>query len=211
MTSRLNRRNALRGIASASVLGLAGCLSGDREPTEEGNHNESDDEHHEDEDSHEDDHSDHNHGNDLPEEPVSEANARMYSDSSGEHFDPHVVWVEEGGTVTWENASGSHSTTAYHPDNDRPLRQPEDTSSWDSGVLVEEGATFEHTFETPGVYQFVCTPHEDLGMIGAVIVGHPDPHGQPGLAEPQDSFSETAAAQIKDLNEMCNKVLGHTH
>ena len=31
---------------------------------------------------------------------------------------------------------------------------------------------FSHTFETPGIYYYVCTPHKSMGMIGLVVVGN---------------------------------------
>ncbi|MFB6085009.1 MAG: halocyanin domain-containing protein [Halorientalis sp.] len=135
----------------------------------------------------------------------------MVTNDSGYHFEPHVAWVKPGGTVTWKLESGSHTTTAYHPKNDRPLRIPDGAASWDSGLLSEQGATFEHTFETEGVYDYYCAPHEAMGMLGSVIVGKPEAHGQPGLAAPQPSLPKTAQAKIKELNEMVNEALGHTH
>ncbi|MFB6227880.1 MAG: plastocyanin/azurin family copper-binding protein [Halobacteriales archaeon] len=84
-------------------------------------------------------------------------------------FTPAVVWIESGTTVTWEIEGASHSVTAYHPDNDKPLRIPENAAAFDSGTLAD-GDTYEHTFETPGVYNYYCTPHESLGMTGIVIV-----------------------------------------
>ena len=30
---------------------------------------------------------------------------------------------------------------------------------------------FSHTFDTPGIYYYVCTPHKAMGMIALVIVG----------------------------------------
>ena len=30
---------------------------------------------------------------------------------------------------------------------------------------------FSHTFETSGIYYYVCTPHKSMGMIGLVGVG----------------------------------------
>jgi hypothetical protein len=113
--------------------------------------------------------------------------------------------------VTWTNESGSHSATAYAPANDRPRRVPEAAEAFDSGTLTEEGATFEHTFEEPGVYDYYCTPHESTGMIGSVIVGEPEAHGQPGLAEAQDEIPEGAREKIHSLNEKVNEALGHAH
>lgn len=62
---------------------------------------------------------------------------------------PAVVWVEEGATVSWDIAGGSHSITAYHPAYDRPQRIPEGVSPFDSGTLAS-GETFEHDFQTSG-------------------------------------------------------------
>ncbi|USZ69242.1 plastocyanin/azurin family copper-binding protein [Halorussus salilacus] len=118
-------------------------------------------------------------------------------------FDPKIVRVEVGGTVTWVNESGNHSATAYHPDNDRTLRIPEDAEPWDSSVLVDRDATFEHTFEEPGVYDYYCTPHETLAMVGTVVVGDPDPDpdDQPGLRPPGEDFSGGTADELESLNE----------
>lgn len=123
------------------------------------------------------------------------------------HFEPHVVHVEVGGTVTWTNKGGNHSATAYHPDNDQPRRIPDAADSWDSRVFFGEGDTFEHTFEEPGVYDYYCTPHELVGMIGTVVVGTPDPADQPGLAPPSDDRSKPAATKIESLNETVRSAL----
>jgi len=112
-------------------------------------------------------------------------------------FTPAVVWLEPGGTVTWEIETGSHSATAYHPDNGgKPARVPGGTDAFDSGVQ-SGGATFEHTFETEGVYNYYCTPHESLGMVGLAVVG--SPQGGPGTATPDDVGSSTAATNLSNL------------
>lgn len=143
--------------------------------------------------------------------PVAHAEVKMQTIDSGQHFHPHVAWVEPGGTVTFHNESGAHTATAYHPANGKSQRIPEDADPFDSGLLTEEGATWEHTFETEGVYDIYCVPHEQMGMIGTVVVGKPDPHGQPGLAEPQRALPDTAATKIRNLNEQVNTMLGHEH
>ena len=30
--------------------------------------------------------------------------------------------------------------------------------------------TFRHAFTVPGTYQYICIPHEQMGMIGEVVV-----------------------------------------
>ncbi|MDZ7700704.1 MAG: plastocyanin/azurin family copper-binding protein [Halobacteriales archaeon] len=216
----------LEATAGAALFGLAGCLgapvgASTQSPTD-GGHDHEEDDHHEETETHgEDDHHEHSptehesgHGHDHGSAvtPASDAaTVRMTTTDSGEHFEPHVTWVNPGGTVTFVNESGTHSATAYHPDNDKPLLMPEDASPFDSGLLTEEGAEFIHTFETAGVYHFYCAPHESLGMLGSVIVGEPDPHGQPALEEVPSSLPESAQEKIEHLNEKCNEALGHEH
>lgn len=142
---------------------------------------------------------------------VEQADVAMLTDDSGHHFEPHVVWVENGGTVTWTNESGSHTTTAYHPQFDKPLRIPDDAEPWDSGMFSEEGATFEWTFDVDGVYDYFCIPHEFRAMVGTVIVGDPDPHDQPGLTEPQEELPDEARELLEQLNEQVDNALEHTH
>lgn len=224
------RRRLLVTTGGLVSLGLAGCVSGAQQTIqagggqpeeahseEAGSHEvtgtESEtfdpqrqtvDAHHGDPQAHEDD------GHGLPG-PREQATVEMITNDSGYHFHPHVTWVEVGGTVTFKNVSGAHSAAAYHPDNDRSLRIPEGAASFDSGLLSEAGATYEHRFETEGVYDIYCAPHEALGMIGSVIVGEPDPHDQPGLGAPQSDMSETVSTKITSLNHTVNEALGHTH
>lgn len=226
------RRRVLQSAGGALALGLAGCLGApvgastqaDSDTPTTGSDEEShheDDGHHETEQHEEGDHhehspteheSGHGHAHDEGVTPASDAaTVRMTTTDSGEHFEPHVTWVNPGGTVTFVNESGTHTATAYHPDNDKPLLMPEDAESFDSGLLTEAGAEFERTFDTPGVYHFYCEPHEALGMLGSVIVGEPDAHGQPALEEVPSSLPETAQEKLEHLNEKCNEALGHDH
>ncbi len=181
----------------------------------DGNHNEEGGEHHDEaEGGHHDEESDdngHNHDEGTPQEPSATAQVEMRTEGSEQHYAPHVVWIEPGGTVTWELESGSHDVTAYHPDNDRPLRIPEAANPWRTELLGDEGATVARTFETEGVYDYFCTPHEAVGMVGTVIVGDPDPHEQPGLEEPDSSLPEGARNELADLNAKVDEVLGDTH
>ena len=109
---------------------------------------------------------------------------------------PAVVWLESGGSVTWEMSGGSHSVTAYHPSNDRTLRIPQAAEAFDSDVLAA-GETYERTFETPGVYNYFCRPHEGLGMVGLVIVD--GPQGGPGTTPPDGVDNSTAASRLARL------------
>jgi plastocyanin len=122
-------------------------------------------------------------------------------------FDPEIVHVETGGTVTWTNESGTHSATAYHPDNGEPGRVPADAASWDTDVIRASDRSGSHTFETPGVYDYFCIPHESLGMVGTVVVGDPDPDGQPGLASPSDDLPQSARKRLETLNAKVRSAL----
>ncbi|WP_435334612.1 plastocyanin/azurin family copper-binding protein [Haloarchaeobius sp. TZWWS8] len=208
------RRTVLRTAGGTALLALAGCLGsqstgektetttttttgGEETTAGDGSSKETDDGHGGD---------GHGHGSEL-DGPKSEATVTMKTTDSGNHFEPHVVWVEKGATVTFELESGAHSVTAYTQENDKPGRIPEGAKSFDSGTLSESGATFEHTFETEGVYDYFCIPHHAMGMIGSVIVGEPAPDGQPGLAKPQSSLPEKAQKKITELNEKVETAL----
>jgi len=75
-------------------------------------------------------------------------------------FDPAAVRVDPGTTVTWEwtGKGGQHNVVA-------------EDGSFESELNGNEGATFEHAFESEGIYKYVCVPHEAMGMKAAVIVG----------------------------------------
>lgn len=83
-----------------------------------------------------------------------------------------VTIVEAGDTVRWIWESGCHSVTEGVRG---PGNQPAAPAVWDSGVLCaqfdDDGdvlATFEVTFEEPGVHTYFCQPHAQ--MEGIVVV-----------------------------------------
>ncbi|WP_276274325.1 plastocyanin/azurin family copper-binding protein [Haloarcula litorea] len=210
MTDSLTRRRMLQLTGGAAVVGLAGCTG--TQNGDGGGANATPTEAPHDDAGTESGHSDEESGHDeAVGAPSDAADVRMITEDGGYHFEPHVVRVNVGGTVTWTNESGSHSTTAYHPDNDQPQLVPDGATAWDSGIVSDEGATFEHTFETEGVYHYYCTPHESLGMIGTVIVGEPDPHEQVALEEPPADKPERVREKLTELNEMVRTALGDDH
>lgn len=223
MTARRPRRAILSGAAALGVSALAGCLGGSEDPGSGGESTTT--ESHGDEDHSgetagegisETNHGggdDHGHGANghganegALDGPSPDATVAMLTDD-GHHFGPHVVWVEAGGTVTWELESGAHSATAYATENDRPERIPEDGAPFDSGVLSEAGATFDHRFEAPGVYDYFCRPHESMGMVGTVVVGTPDPEGEPGLTPVQGDVPDAARTTLERQHERVRAAL----
>ena len=80
-----------------------------------------------------------------------------------------------GTTVTWSFESSNHNvacdpeeldSTAL-PDGAEPFASYEGDNTYET---EEPGATFEHTFEVPGAYEYVCVPHVTSGMTGTVEV-----------------------------------------
>jgi plastocyanin len=100
-------------------------------------------------------------------EPPAGDVVEMVGASSPYYFNPVGMSVEPGTTVTFRNESGAHSSTAYDD------RIPESAEPWDSGTLTGDGATYEHTFDVEGTYDYFCIPHKTLGMVGRIVVGSP--------------------------------------
>lgn len=121
----------------------------------------------------------------TPDAADDVAVVEMITDNQGSYFDPKGLVVEPGTTVRFVNESGSHGTTAYHPDNEeQPLRIPTEAEPWDSPIYTEPDRRFEVTLEVEGVYDYYCPPHESMGMVGRLIVG--EPHDGPGTSPPED-------------------------
>lgn len=75
-------------------------------------------------------------------------------------FGPAAIAVSPGTEVVWEwtGHGGAHDVQA-------------ENGAFDSGAPVRsESKTFAHTFETPRIYRYFCSPHRGQGMKGAVFV-----------------------------------------
>ena len=71
------------------------------------------------------------------------------------NYEPAELEVAAGTTVTFTNEDGfAHTVTAKD-------------KTFDSGNL-DEGATFEHTFDEPGTFAYLCAIHNS--MTGTVTV-----------------------------------------
>jgi plastocyanin len=82
-------------------------------------------------------------------------------------FDPRELTIDLGDTVRWVNQ-----------DNMRHDVNALDGSFRSGSNNMSPGATFEHTFLQPGVYEYRCTPHSNMegtaGMTGTIIVRNAD-------------------------------------
>ena len=98
-------------------------------------------------------------------------------------FGPAAVRVDPGTTVVWEwtGNGGSHNVVA-------------DDGSFESEMVGDAGHTFEQTFEQAGVSKYVCTPHETMGMKGAVVVG-----GDAAADAPAAAASASGGRSVTDL------------
>jgi len=123
------------------------------------------------------------------------------------HFDPVGLHVEPGEVVHWvaetdwslENGNptgyiaGDHTITAYSPVVSRQQRIPEGATPF-SSPMIGVDVSWYYEFETPGVYDMYCGPHEDLGMVMRIVVGDVtdtsnfgdgyDPNSPPGPDNP---------------------------
>jgi plastocyanin len=77
-------------------------------------------------------------------------------------FQPAERKIAVGDSVTWNFQIAGHTTVSAGG-------QPDSWKSIDTGTN-EAGTSFTHVFNTPGRYQYVCTPHRDF-MKGVIEVG----------------------------------------
>ena len=88
-------------------------------------------------------------------------------------FEPAEVRIKVGDTVEWRNVGAYRHTVTADPARAAKrgnVALPEGASAFDSG-WVAGGDTYRRTFTKPGVYRYVCLPHEGAGMLGTIIVG----------------------------------------
>lgn len=78
------------------------------------------------------------------------------------NFQPDPLEVRVGETVTWTNEDEILHTVTSGP-RDKP------DGSFD-GQLADKGATFEHTFDEAGTYDYFCSRHPGEGMTAQVVV-----------------------------------------
>lgn len=87
-------------------------------------------------------------------------------------FAPETIEIKPGDTVLWKNTSTKvHTVTAdaTKAKDSKHVELPPGAAPFDSGK-IKPGGTYSHTFTTAGRYTYFCIPHEDVGMIGHVIV-----------------------------------------
>ena len=74
-------------------------------------------------------------------------------------YSQEVVKIEIGDTVTWLPSSKGHNVEMISSPNKMKFKS-------------KNGKEARITFETPGIYYYLCTPHKGMGMIGLIVVGN---------------------------------------
>ncbi len=88
-------------------------------------------------------------------------------------FVPTEITIEAGDTVEWRNIGSIPHTVTADPKrapSSRNIELPDGAEAFDSGWVMR-GQWFRYAFSEPGVYRYVCLPHERARMLGTVIVG----------------------------------------
>jgi pseudoazurin len=102
------------------------------------------------------------------------AGGRMY-------FEPKVLHVSPGDTVTWVNRSAEEHNVITFPDG-----YPEGAAAFHSPLFENAGDEWSVRLSVAGTYEYHCLPHLPMGMHGTIIVGKPSAQGEfhvPSAAE----------------------------
>lgn len=110
-------------------------------------------------------------------------------DSTSLRFSPSEVTVEEGQAVrfVWDGQALPHNAVA----NDGLFDSGEPARDVDYRFVFEKG--------TAGVHQFVCEPHESVGMVGTVTV-----EAAPDVVEEDEPEPETVETpSVSLISSLC--------
>jgi plastocyanin len=105
----------------------------------------------------------------VPPPPAVDALVTM----QGVTFTPATIRIRPGQTVQWRNTSIMTHTVTADPRlaaNAANVQLPQGAPTFHSGT-VRAGQVWSYTFTVPGIYRYVCLPHERQGMVGTVVVG----------------------------------------
>jgi pseudoazurin len=108
------------------------------------------------------------------------AGGRMY-------FEPKVLHISPGDTVTWINKIAEEHNVITFPDG-----YPNGAASFHSPLLEKAGEQWSATFTVEGTYEYHCLPHLPMGMHGTVIVGKPSAH---------EDFHVPSAAEVAEYRD----------
>merc|ERR1739848_939541 len=103
----------------------------------------------------------------APEATMDEHVVEVGSSPPGQMiYNPESITIKSGDTVTWVNVDGIPHDVIF---NEVPGgASNEDLSHPDLWSTI--GQNVSSTFTVPGTYEYYCTPHRALGMLGSVVV-----------------------------------------
>lgn len=84
--------------------------------------------------------------------------------SAFHRFVPEEVNIEPGDTVRWTWRNGTHTVTSGNPNTG-------ESNGIFNTPLRSAPYQFSYTFNTPGSFEYFCSPHREMGMNGKVNVG----------------------------------------
>ena len=82
----------------------------------------------------------------------------------GMSFSPSSLTVHPGDVITWTWTDGTHTTTS--------VSVPGGATSWNANIN-SSNTTFSYTPTVLGTYQYQCTFHASMGMVGTITVVSP--------------------------------------
>ena len=123
---------------------------------------------------------------------LNETSGDIYNvtvDNTRFRFTPETITLKEGDSVRffWEEEAWEPAHNAV-----------EENGLFDSGEPARD-VNYTYTFQIGenGTYQYVCEPHEAVGMVGTIIV-EPIPVPEPEPVEEEESEDEVAALSVGD-------------
>lgn len=156
MNPDTDRRSLLRAGGASAVGLLAGCLT-DEEAEPEVNTERDDEQEETDVDP------ESTPGDGERDEPLSgTATITVGPEVDPFVFDPEDLGITPDTTVQFVWATDTHNVV---------VRDQPDGAGWEGHEAIEDaGAEYQHTFEVPGSYEYVCEPHDAQGMEGTLQV-----------------------------------------
>ena len=82
--------------------------------------------------------------------------------AAGTSFTPSQITITAGDKIVWKNNEGSHNV------NGNKTTFASNPESFGNNVGV--GWTYEHVFNTAGIYEYQCDLHAAMGMTGKITV-----------------------------------------
>lgn len=90
----------------------------------------------------------------------------------GMKFEPAHIDIDQGDSIEFINETDGKHTVTGDPSkaaDPKHVILPAGAAPYDSGT-VQKLDRFTHTFDVKGHYQYICRPHERMGMMGTVDV-----------------------------------------